>query len=43
MKIEISEDIGEEVIRKLSEFLDLIKKKLKEKENEKECSFTHSR
>jgi len=30
MKIEISRDIGEEVILKLAEFIELVKKKLQE-------------
>jgi hypothetical protein len=42
MKNKIRKDIGEEVIEKLAEFLDTVKKKLQEKENEKECTSTYS-
>ena len=43
MKEKISRDIGEEVILKLAELLKIIKKKLQEKESEKECTLTHRR
>lgn len=42
MGTKTSKDIGEEVIEKLEEFLDLVKKKLQEKEDEKECTSAYS-
>lgn len=42
MEEKISKDIGEEVIEKLTEFLDAVKKKFQEKEDEKERTSTHS-
>jgi len=40
MEEKISEDIGEEIISKLKELIEILKIKFRE-ENEKECTPTH--